>query len=692
MKKLIVPILVLCGISVFSQDKTSDSIRSTKEIEEVILKSQRKKQYADRAVYTFDKEALDKARYAKDLITTLPELQIDPISNTLKSTKGGTTLFLINGIEASDMQIRSVQPAEVVRVEYYDIPPARWATRADQIVNIITRNPETGYVFGADTTTAFNTGFVNASAYGNYTKGKNDFGVEYSINLRDYDNRTVKSIYDYQLGDSHYRSEEDKKDHFGYTYQNIALRYTRSVPENYAFQAKLNLDLFTSFVKGNGQSLFNHDAMTELHGMFKNGNSDYTKPTLDLYFSKNIGKKDELSINFVGSDFSTNTLEVAREWEIISGNLVYNNDMNLKAKQSGIVGEIAHVHTFEKGKLSSGYRISNTAISNELLNLEGFSQYEVNYLEQYFYTEYSGKLKKLNYRLGAGLTNIHNKSAETVDDNWTFNPKVILSYAVKNNQTLRFTSSYRPQSPWSAALSSNVVQIAPNIVQRGNPYLKPKQTFHTNLQYSYNNKYFDFNSILFYNYMKGDINQYYAADPLTGGYALMYENSKYTRQFGVQFSGSVKPFGSSILVIKANLVPTSVKLVTNTNQEIRNNYINNYFVISSEYKSLSVQYQFNFPVYTLNGAFLNTNENANHFFASYKLKEWTLTGGMYWIGMPSDYKTKSLPESLVNYSRRNQIWNNKSMFVLGVNYDFSKGKKTQIDKKLNNSTAPAATF
>ena len=692
MKKLLVPILVLCGISVFSQDKTSDSIRSTKEIEEVILKSQRKKQYADRAVYTFDKEALDKARYAKDLITTLPELQIDPISNTLKSTKGGTTLFLINGIEASDMQIRSVQPAEVVRVEYYDIPPARWATRADQIVNIITRNPETGYVFGADTTTAFNTGFVNASAYGNYTKGKNDFGVEYSINLRDYDNRTVKSIYDYQLGDSHYRSEEDKKDHFGYTYQNIALRYTRSVPENYAFQAKLNLDLFTSFVKGNGQSLFNQDAMTELHGMFKNGNSEYTKPTLDLYFSKNIGKKDELSINFVGSDFSTNTLEVAREWEIASGNLVYNNDMNLKAKQSGIVGEIAHVHTFEKGKLSSGYRISNTAISNELLNLEGFSQYEVNYLEQYFYTEYSGKLKKLNYRLGAGLTNIHNKSAETVDDNWTFNPKVILSYAVKNNQTLRFTSSYRPQSPWSAALSSNVVQIAPNIVQRGNPYLKPKQTFHTNLQYSYNNKYFDFNSILFYNYMKGDINQYYAADPLTGGYALMYENSKYTRQFGVQFSGSVKPFGSSILVIKANLVPTSVKLVTNTNQEIRNNYINNYFVISSEYKSLSVQYQFNFPVYTLNGAFLNTNENANHFFASYKLKEWTLTGGMYWIGMPSDYKTKSLPESLVNYSRRNQIWNNKSMFVLGVNYDFSKGKKTQIDKKLNNSTAPAATF
>lgn len=65
---------------------------------------------------------------------------------------------------------------------------------------------------------------------------------------------------------------------------------------------------------------------------------------------------------------------------------------------------------------------------------------------------------------------------------------------------------------------------------------------------------------------------------------------------------------------------------------------------------------------------------------------------MYWIGMPSEYKTKSLPESLVNYSRVNRIMNNRSMFVMGFSYDFSKGKKTELDKKLNNYTAPAATF
>ena len=692
MNKTIISLLLLCTAHAFAQETKSDTIKNTKEIEEVILKSQHKKQFADKSVYTFDKDAIEKARYAKDLIKTLPELQLDPISNTLKSTKGGTTLFLINGIEASDMQIRSVQPAEVIKVEYYDMPPARWATRADQVVNLITRNPETGYVFGADTTAALTTGFVNASAYGNYTRGKNDFGLEYSMNLRDYDNRTVKSIFDYNLNDSHYQSEENKRDHFGYTYQNIILRYTRNVTDNYVFQAKMNLDLFTSFVKGNGGSLFYKDQISEEHGMFKNGNSDYTKPTLDLYYSKNLGKKDELSVNLVGSHFTTNTSELAKEWILSSGSSVFDNDMNLSATQTGIVGEVAHVHTFDKAKLSSGYRFTNNSISNDLSNLAGNSNYSVNYFEQYLYTEYSGKINKFAYRLGAGLTNNRNKSAENLDDVWTFTPKIILSYAIKNNQNLRFTSSYKPQSPWSAALSSNVVQIAPNIVQRGNPYLKVKETFGNSLQYTFNNKYFDFNANLFYNYMKGDINQFYTEATATGGFALMYENSRYTQQMGAQITGSVKPFGSTILVLKTFLTPTAVKLVTQKNQEIKNNYISNYFVISSEYKSFSIQYEFNLPVYILNGAFLNTNENSSHLFANYKLKEWTLTTGMYWIGMPATYKTKSLHESLVNYTKLNQIWNDKNMFVLGISYDFSKGKKTQIDKKLNNSTAGAATF
>lgn len=694
MKKTIYTLCFLNSIFMFSQETKKDTVDTskTKEIQEVILKSQRKKQFADKAVYTFDKEALEKARYAKDLLRTLPELQLDPVSNTITSTKGGTTLFLINGIEATDLQIRSIAPNEVVKVEYYDIPPSRWATRADTVVNILTRSTETGYLLGADVTSALNTGFVDASAYANYTKGKNDFGLEYSLNLRDYDNRKVESIYDYDLNGQHYRSEEKRKDHFGYTTQNIALRYTRMVPDHYTFQAKLNMDLVSSFSKTKGESLFTKDNAAEMHEMFKNYSSDYINPKLDLYYSKKIGSKDELSINAVGSHYNTDITEFAKEWVVSSGNSVYDNDMILKTEQTNFVGELAHTHDFKAGKLSSGYRISGSSISNDLTNLAGYSQYNVNYMEQYFYSEFSGKKDKFSYRLGVGLTNIHNKSAENTFNEWSFTPRLILGYQLKNNQSLRFTGSYTPVSPGSNALSSNVVQQAPNIVRRGNPFLKSQQVLSNNLIYSLNNKYFDFNASLFYVYTDRIINQYYVQDDTFGGYALTYENAKNGQKYGLQLTGSYKPFGNNLLVLKTMLSPVSEMIRTASGELIKNNYLSNYFVASSEYKSFSVQYMFNIPVYTLSGAFLNTNENKNHIFASYKLKSWTFTTGMYWIGMPSHYRTKSLPQSLVNYNVDTKIMNNKSMFVLGVSFDFSKGKKTEIQRKLNNNTAPAATF
>jgi hypothetical protein len=134
------------------------------------------------------------------------------------------------------------------------------------------------------------------------------------------------------------------------------------------------------------------------------------------------------------------------------------------------------------------------------------------------------------------------------------------------------------------------------------------------------------------------------------------------------------------------------RVKTSSGTVLKNNFIGNYFVISSEYKAFSMSYMFNIPTYQLSGAFMNLGENSNHFFANYKVKDWTFTGGMYWIGMPSRYKTKTLSESIVSYSSQTQIFNNKNMIILGFSYDFAKGKKNNVDKKLNNDTAPAATF
>lgn len=689
-RKLIAVSFFLSAVSLYNaQDSKVDSIK-TKEISEVLIKAQKKRQFADKAVYTFDKDALQKARYSNDLLATLPELQFDPISNKVNSTKGGRVLFLINGIEATEVQMRGISPTNVAKVEYYDVPPTRWATRADTVVNVITKNPENGYSYGADITSALSTGFVNSSAYANYTKGKNNFGLEYNLNLRNYDNRVSSKRYEYELNNLSYHSDEQQKDHFGYTVNSIATRYTNMEAGKYSFQAKLNLELFKNFSDGNGISIFREGTEINNNGTIHNIASNYTSPTLDLYYSKNLNKKDELIFNIIGSHYKTNSSQFDREWNITTNQDYFNNDMVLKIKQNGIVGEVAYNHQFEKGKLSSGYRISNTAISNDLTNLAGSMNYSVNYLEQYIYSEYSGKWNKLTYRLGVGVTNIDNKSAEVSQNQWSPTSKIILSYPIAKNQALRFTSDYKLTNVPATALSSNIVQLAPNITRFGNPLLKAYNTFSNSLNYSWNNKYLDMNTTIFHNYNANGYMQSYVRTEY--GYGLTNVNANYSQNLGVQLSGSIKPFGNSLLVIKALVIPTFQKVQLSDGRILKADYIQNRFTASSEYKNFTLMYQLIIPVYTLNGAFLNTTENANHFFARYKKENWSISAGMYWMGIPSQYKTKSLDASLVNYTSETKIHNNKNMFVLGLSYDFSTGKKLQMQKKLENSTAPATTF
>lgn len=366
--------------------------------------------------------------------------------------------------------------------------------------------------------------------------------------------------------------------------------------------------------------------------------------------------------------------------------------MNLKATQTGLVGEVSHTHKFEKGKLTSGYRVSNTAISNDLSNLLGHSKFDVNYLEQYFYTEYSGKLDKLNYRMGIGVTNIHNKGAESTQNDWAPTPKLVLNYGLKGNQTLRFTSQYTSYSPSASELSPNVVQIAPNIVKRGNPQLEVKHTFRNLLTYSIGTKYLDMNATAFYNIVNNYISVFYVSDPITNGYALLYKNAKDYKEVGGQVSGSIKPFGTNVLSLGFYLQPVSARLVAFDGRIFKSQYIRNNFSLTSAFGNWHLTYQFNIPVYTFDGSFLQMYENSNHFLASYELKNWRFSFSYLFMGVPAQYKKKSLEGSIVNYNNSSQIFSNKNMMTFGISYDFSSGKKLQMQQKLQNETAGAVSF
>ncbi|MGG5506329.1 MULTISPECIES: outer membrane beta-barrel protein [unclassified Myroides] len=696
MKKKFTCIFLLLNLLSFGQTAIGqDTIVVTNEIQEITIPVPRKKKYIDKTSYTFNQEAIEKARYAKDLLLTLPELHLDPISNTIVSIKGATTLLLINGIEATDLQIRSIKPESVIRVEYYDIPPTRWENRANQVVNIMTRNPEQGYMFGIETTSALTTGFLNGSLYTNITKGKNNFALEYYIYFRDYKDRTSVNKYEYDLNKVHYTTKDERKEYFGYTDQSVTLRYTNLETDNYVFQSKLDLNLNTSYAYAHGINLVQQNDIVANHLLYNHSNTNYLKPTLDLYYAKKIKDKDEFIINVVGSTFTTKNNDSIREW-IASNNVEkYNYSTLLEADQQGFVGEVTHGHQFELGKLTSGYRFSYQTVKNNLLNLNGFSTNTVNYSEHYLYTEFSGKTNSFMYRLGVGLTNSNNKNRDVNINTWTPTPKLVIGYELSKHHSLKLSSSYSPLRPSSSALSSNIIQLVEHITQTGNPHLVIQKSFTNNLIYSFHSKNLELTLNAFFTYTTNPYNQLYREDLKEGivrGYKLTYENAIHAQKHGVQLTGSIQPFGTDILTFKINLTPTNQRFKTSDSRVLKHDYIENYFIVSSVYKNFSLDYQFNIRYYSLQGAQLYSQENTSDLFLSYKHNNWKFSTGIYWLGMPATYKQNTLDKQYVNYMRIGKIWDNSNMFILSISYDVRAGKKNKVNRTIENQTDKAVTF
>lgn len=163
-------------------------------------------------------------------------------------------------------------------------------------------------------------------------------------------------------------------------------------------------------------------------------------------------------------------------------------------------------------------------------------------------------------------------------------------------------------------------------------------------------------------------------------------------ELGINISGTIKPFGNNLLMLQLFAEPTSTTLTASDGKVYKNQFIRNNFSLVSQYKSWTFAYQANFPMYSLEGSFLSTDENRHNLYVQHRYKSWKFTTGMTFIGMPARYKTKTLEGSPVQYNAHTRIFNNQNMFILGVGYDFSLGKKQQIQKKLQNQTQGAVSF
>ncbi|MDR2949563.1 MAG: carboxypeptidase-like regulatory domain-containing protein [Prevotella sp.] len=118
---------------------------SSINLDEVIIQARSIIVKDDRKVILPSEEQIRMSTDGTDILRKmqLPRIMVDPVSGEISMSGSGTLQLRINGVQVTNAEIASIPPADILRIEYYDDPGARYG-KADAVIDYITRRKETG--------------------------------------------------------------------------------------------------------------------------------------------------------------------------------------------------------------------------------------------------------------------------------------------------------------------------------------------------------------------------------------------------------------------------------------------------------------------------------------------------------------------------------------------------------------------
>ena len=652
--------------------------------------------YVDKSVHTFSAEQIRKARHVCDLLEFVEDLKIDPVSNKIKQINGGDVKILLNGVTASEIDLKGIPANKILKVEYYNIPPARYAD-AGVVVNVITKEAETGYGVGVEGRTAFTTGFTDDHVYYNFTSGNHQLGLSYLFNLREYTKRFSEHTYDYLLNGRQTQYKNTQRDKFGYTWSDPVVKYTYNKPDDITVQVVATPHFDTYHADGESDISI-HSAVDNIKGEGKFDTRDRTfGPDANVYIQKTLPKKQELAIDLVGTYYHTKVNYKNEQTDMNDGSILLTDATKQKNNKYSFIGELAYTKKWEKGSLSLGYRgtfgKSKATISNVLSNYQDYDYSSASY-KNYMYAEYSGAIKKWMYRIGVGATQVTQKNDDTSDSRWLFTPKFILSTNLSKTMSLQWVTSSSSQVPTISELGNNARLIIPNVISVGNPYLKSYNTYQTQLTHRWNLGWLNTRLSLVYAYADSPVSNYYTEQTINGQQYIvsMKENANFASNLGGSYMLTVKPFKNEVLTLT---LQGSV-LYQTVSSPIVGRYHHTwapfYYNIDFRKGCWGAFYRGSIVSKFLNGSFLSAGENQSTLQVFWQKKNWRLYASDIFFLTRARYSSNSLPTSILQSSSKTWIDDNKSMFVIGFSYNFFSGKDLDIDRKLQNKDSDKGTF
>ena len=465
MKRLFFLPLLATMIAVHAQD-----IKEGETLQEVTVKGSKVVQRVDGQTIYPTRQQLESSTNGYSLLSklTLPHLRIDPVMHTITALSNlGNVQVRINGIMASKEDLLALDMKAVQHIDYIDNPGVRYGEGIAYVVNIIVKKPVSGYDIGADLTNTLTAVNGDETFYGKFNYGKSEFGVNYSLGYQNFKGTGYEEQATYELESGEKRSilRQQLDGQNKSLNHNIQLTYSLS-DSNYVFQSKISAS----------RDIQPHRLWSKFDSFEDRSSSRTSSPALDLYFHRDFKRHQSLTANAVATYIKTDSHAEHNE----GGNYAYN----VTGKTYSLWTEAVYENRLKPFTLSLGAQYGQKYINN-VYSGDANADNAMRSSTLYFFGQLKGRLGKLGYMGGLGVSTRYYRQAEWNDRFLLFRPKLTVAYPLARNLRAKYDFEVSQHVSQIAFVSD--VSIKQNAMETlvGNPEITPNRVTSHDLRLTY---------------------------------------------------------------------------------------------------------------------------------------------------------------------------------------------------------------
>ena len=435
-----------------------------------------------------------------DLLRTmmLPRLNVNLIDGSVGTTDGGTVQFCINGRPATQQEVATLTPAEILRVELDENPGLRFGESA-MVVDYIVRRYRMGGTLSYDGAQSLKSGFGNHNAAGRMNFGRSEVSFFYGNRLQYFNDIWLDKTETFNFGDgsSLHRHQHTETNGQHRISQWGGLTYNLQEEGKYMLNVSAKLDHQLQPTLREFGKLYTEEQPDQATDRKEALRLRNLTPSLDVYYQHHLKNKQFLALNAVGTYIATKNRSSYAEY--LDEEAVVDYTSGVRGKKYSLIAEGIYEKNFSAGRLSIGVKHTQGYADNEYRGTLAYHT-QMRQANTYAYAQWRGRWKTVNYGLGLGVTRtwLHQEGEETYET-WTPNPRLNLSLPLGKQWSASLQGSATTVNPSLSQLSA-VDQLTDSLqLQRGNPSLESYTRYDFGLRLNYNHSKWNVGLYSYYN-------------------------------------------------------------------------------------------------------------------------------------------------------------------------------------------------